>query len=542
MNVRITGLVSTDGTQILYGTDTKFKIELRPNDTILIGLHTTHVVAILDNTTLLMSAQFTTSANQPVFITSVNPAYLLQFYDTQYTTTAMSLGNRCDDNHLLYGAQVFSRDTNISLSTLDYDKAVVLPEGYDYVTPFDGMSMVTATTGLTTLSVYVPTTTISTIAGSNAIRYVSGDTNVLLVGMCITIQGIKYTITLIRQETSTGQTRWLNTTIYLDNPVSVTYNNVQLLLYTNFQSMFPIGSYILINGKLHIVTGSYTGIIQVRYPISNSAVITVRKPLMATQTGKNTISFFNTQVVSTLLQPGNTITVQDIHSEDFLYQVNACYTETKHIARKFNDNSIVTVEEHKMLFIGIVCIGIPNYGFDLLPMPLYCNGFGFTSLEEYSLDYMLSVGMYLSIDSKLVQITDIYSQFNAKVNGVIPVGFIDIRVAKIGVFIPVYTDIVQALMLKFVASIIATNIIKYTTVIGLMKEYLSEWSFACMTVILHDTIWDIFNPLYLSINEYAAPPIPIEISGLVEKHTLITPIEITSPVIYHCGLPLTSKG
>ena len=535
MDIACTGTLLLDGTRVIRGAATRFLLELRPGDTVRIDTGTYIVKAVASDVQALLNFAPTYSAT-PVrfYLTAPNPFFLLapSMPSYQYANSTFDYG--FTSYNCLYGGQVFDGNGRC-LSTLSSYKALSLPEGYNYTAPFEKLTVVNTTAGSSSLTVAQPATNVATTKDSKVIKYLSGDTYPLYAGMEVCIEGVNFTINSISFPDSSQSGYWTNAVITLDKAVGKTMSIVKLLLNVDLASMFPPGSYVLLNGKLDTITRAAGSVLQVRYPISDTAKVTVRKPLMATQYGANSVEFFNITVPTGWLQNGNLLIVQDFRSEDKLFEVNSCYTEIKHIARRFEDNSVVTNEPHNVSFSGLVCIGRPSYGIGAVPFTATGNGTGFTT--SFYLPYM-NVGDYCVINGEFYRIEQT-SSYSVRTDRATPTGTFNVY-SVLNISAKSYTDRIVSLTKKLVESVINTGMTRTSTVDKLSAEFLTNVSVACLAQAQKIVTHSVYDPLMFAVNEYSAPPTSFTQHTALTEATIKGMFELEQTVLRRCGLPITS--
>ena len=548
MKVLCSGIVTTDGTKLVNGLNTRFKLELRPGDMVEISHGTTWFIVTVE--AVYNDSQFTTTGNNTALananfsLVRINPTYLLAASEPKYLTMSTQYGQPNSEfiNYyaVLYGGQIFSDAVTPSMCTLMSDKAIHLPAGYDYVAPYSNLTVATTKAGSTTLSMLVSDIRVTTTANSTNISYIGGDTKTLIKGLNIVIDNVKYTIVdFIRTSYTHRYDIWLDTLIVLDKPMHKSFSVVYMYLDPDYPTLFPVGSAILINGKLYTVKSASSKAIQVRYPISDESTVVIRKPLMGTQYAANTLEFFNTAVSSEYLKSGNIVVVQDIHSEDNLFAVNSCYTEIKHISRVFDDGRIVTDELNGTPFTGLVCFGIPNYGLKKTANKLLCQGSNISILGEYDITYILHPGDFVRINDGVYQVSS-QNQETAFMTTLIPNGLNDI-------YFPAkydnqydFSELVINLAMRLVASIIKTGVMRTASLNSLRKEFLQTWLYSCYILAQQHVIHSWYEPLQFSITRYSSPQIAFNTEYAVSKVTAKGPIAIEHIIYRRCGLPLSS--
>lgn len=543
MQIKCTGTVSTNNTRLVTGVNTKFLLELRPGDEIKIGNSYTEIICIYNDKQLEVNDNIPYYGGIQFYITSVNPQFILTMGKVQYLPTDIQMGLGVNNNYtqtLLAGGQAFGNVSVKSLSTLHQGKSIALPNGFNYFTPFLNLSLVSTKADSTIVTVYEPDIRISSTQGSNVIKYIAGTTSHILPGLCIYIDNTPYTITKLIRTSNSSSNIWLDTSIYVDKPVHKTFGSVYLQLNPNFEQLFPVGSIVLLNGKIYPVIKSFGKSLQFKYPISDTAVVSIRRPLMGTQYATNTIELFNIPYDYTYLVPGNRIILQDIRSEDNLYAVNTCYTEMKHIARVFDDNRLITTELNGTAFTGIVCFGVPNYGLCSSTDYTYATGNSVTN-QNGSLPTMF-VGNRFVMNDTICTVTSInYNSYS--IDKTLPTGFYPLYLPNYNSGWSSYSPLIKGLAIKLVEKIIETGIRRVASVNSLIKEFLYSNEFACELVSHPIKIASVYEPDYFAVNLFAAPPSPYTLEVAVNKVTPLGKYSLDKIVFKRCGLPLSSaKG
>lgn len=541
MRVVCTGQVTANGTKILVGTFTKFLTELRPYDQIQVGTNTVYVQAIVNDNTLIAASNIASAINTKLYITIANPFFLLPTAVPAYQYANTNISSKRSHNNQLYGGQVNNHNYDWNLSTLDSSKSLTLPYGYSYYTPYKDLTYVNTTADSTVLTAATLSTVISTTANSDKVSFVSGSPLLLRVGARVVIEGVKYTISRIDLGEQVYNVYWTNQSIYLDKPVPKTYGTVYMTLDTDLAAIFPQGSKVLLNGKLYSIVRASGSYLQVKYPLSASATVSLRRPLMATQTGANVIEFFNTDFSTAYLKPGNVVIVQDFRSEDELYSVNSAYTEIKHIVRAMEDGTVLTAEKHRYNFSGIACFGVPNDGFYTHPIKVKAqSGSNGVAIEMYDYNYnVCSAGSYLILDDLVCTIKTISSSRALFINEAIPYADYTLRV-PVSLTPPSYTPQIINLCLKLASDIIQTGIKQTATLEGLMSRYLFKQQFAYNAFTARPAIYNVYSPELFATNRLCVPPHEIIVSTAVYKSTPYGTLDQDMATLEHCGVPLTS--
>lgn len=538
MNITCTGLVSTIGTALVSGIGTLCELELRAGDIIKIQDTECRILGIFSNTKFVVDRTIAIFDAVPLILVKANPDYLLPIPAPNYFTFDTSFGsvpNRSSSKAVLSGGQVFASFIDRSMSTLNTNKAMELPDGFEYYSLYDSLSVVTTEANSTVLTLAESDVKVTTSAGSNKLHFTSGQTMFVMVGMKIQLEGVSYTIIgHTRSEHSTDTVD--NRDIILDKTVPKTMYNIFMKLDPDLSGLFPSGSQVLLNGKLYTIGRASGKTLQVRYPISETATITIRKPLLASQYSVNTTEFSNIAYPPSLIVPGNLLITQNINSEDNLFEVNTCYTEAKYIGRVFDDGRVVTNEKNGMTFTGIVIIGVPNKGLLKSDQVELCNA---ANVYHYSYSFSwYAVGDYIWIKDAAYKILSIGSYMTVD-RTITATGFNYIyRVNKPYIW-PDYTDLVSNLVLRLAEWIIKNGVKRTSSINSLTKEFLKEWSFAYMATAQQHTIYSVYNPDYFAVNLYSSPRIPYSEEFALCATTPNGLLEIDNIVYRQCGLPLS---
>lgn len=549
MKVQCSGVVTADGgTKLVNGLNTRFKLELRPGDLIELrhgnDWNNYQIEAVYSDSQLTVTSNVYAIANATVSIIRINPTYLLSAAEPKYMTAGVQFGYPSSEfigySSVLYGGQIFEDAITPSMCTLTSDKAVHLPSGYNFFAPYSNLTVATTKAGTTTLTMLESDVRVATSANSTNLTYLGGNVTTLIKGLNVVIDGIKYKIIdFLRTSYTHRYDIWLDTQIVLDKPVPKSFSAVYMYLDPDYSTLFPVGSAILINGKLYTVKSSNSKAIQVRYPISDDATVVIRKPLMGTQYAANTLELFNIPVTEEYLKNGNIVVLQDIHSEDNLYAVNSCYTEIKHIARVFDDGRLVTDELNGTPFTGLVCFGVPNYGLKKSPYKLVCQSTYVSILGDSDLTYTLQGGDYLRINDVLYKVNS-QNQETAFMATQVPTGIFDVYFPSKYDMQADFSELVINLAMRLIDSIIKTGVTRTASLNSLRKEFLQTWTYACYILAQQHTIYSLYEPEQFCVTRYSAPQMVFEAEFAVDQVTPSGSLEIEHIVYERCGLPLSS--
>jgi hypothetical protein len=557
MKVLCSGIISSDIPQgnmdsmLLTGVNTKFLTELRPGDQLFFNSAQTiygvvSVYSILSDTKLLCTNRFDVQVSNITFgIVNVNPDYVLHMKEPVYNSAYTTLGSTAAGagTNLFTGGQIFLNNSDLSMSTLNNVKGLRLPVGYDYITPFTDLVLVSTTANSGVLNKVLSDVKVSTVKDSKQITYISGEFRHILEGLLVVIDGINYRIeSLTNIRRGSYGTAW---EIILDKPMHKSLSAVFMEFDSDFGTIYPNGSTVLLNGRLTTITLAVNGKMQVGYPMSHTAIVTVRKPLMATQYSLNTVELSNIEYSGERLKPGNLLIIQNLHSEDELYSINSCYTEIKHIARVFDDGRLLTQELNKIAFKGVVCIGYPNNGVHRISRVTECSSNGFNIMDiDVNTDGPFQTGRYLLINDEVYKVSD-YNTYSKQVTldrSIVP--------GRYTIYLPTklydvasYSPLIRSLTLKLAERIIKTQRKITMDLDTLMAEFMYSSLYSCEIFAERETIYSVYEPLLLAVNKYLAPPSKYEEAYTLFASLSSTPIEVSNRVFRNCGLPLAaSKG
>jgi hypothetical protein len=331
--------------------------------------------------------------------------------------------------------------------------------------------------------------------------------------------------------------------ISLDKAIVGTYSSVLIKIPSNYNTLFPVDSTILLNGKMYTVLDSTANSIQIKYPIDIESIISIRKPLLGTQIGKNSIVFSNMTVPKEYLVPHNIIAIQETRGENSLYVAQIQYTEAKLIARDF-DTHVVTYGENKRAYTGIVCFGIPSNGLDYYTA---CTAELVNKISVIrSNDYPLPVNTIIYINKLAYKITsyDSYdTRFKYYISPSLPtVGAYDIYTVNSGNNYTLYSPIVRQLCLKFAEHIINTGIKSVISLPNLYNTYLTTFLFSMTYFAKEHTVYSNYDPILLSTDFLAEPPTKVEFNFAISCNCASEIYQYENRLIYRCGLYLKSEG
>jgi len=548
MSVKCTGLV-TVVENIVSGIGTIFETELCIGDKVSInnGQYLAYVISILADTTLVISANISINTSSEISIEDANPGPRLNSKKVSMCSNGpIATGSYMSSSFpYLLGGQCFNKVDKIALATLSYSDltgngiiGACLPSGYDYTCPYENLTL--GKTNIDSTIVEVPSLDIyvSSSLNSNSVRVVQGSASYLVPNLTIEINSIGYKIMY-----KYGETYYpYNTIIVLDKVVNVTSSKILLKIPNNYNELFPKYSTILLNGKLYSVLESNINSIQLKYPIDQEAIVTLRKPLLGTQVGKNSIIFSNITIPKEYLIPHNVIAIQETRGENILDVAQIQYTEAKLIARNF-DSHIVTYDENIRSYTGIVCFGVPSNGLSYIS--------GGTANSMNSINIVKSIGSYpitnntiIVIDKLLYKIVSSYigtDYFTYSVSPPLPaLGNYDVYVLDNISYFSDYSQIIRKLCLKFAEHTINTGIKSVISLSNLYSLYLSTFLFSITYFAKEHTVYSNYDPILLSTDFLAEPPTKVEFNFAISYNCASDIYQYENRIIRRCGLYLRS--
>ncbi len=539
MKIKCTGILQQAGSsEAITGINTKFLAELCPGDVLDISGISYTISTIFSDNLLVINSLITITINTEFFITDVNPyyrltgkqAYIMQYIDTGYY-----------NNGVVHNGRLIS-DGDITTNVYNNPKYTYLPYGYEYIMPYERLSMCQTTENSAVLSIPDLNVYLSVTSGYNSISLSSGSglLDYLIVGFVIKLKDTEYKV--IKRVNS------ISVTVYFDKEFNFTANKVKLEIPARYNEHYPAGSIIQVNGKIYKVKNATSNSIQLDYPISDSAIVFIKKPLVGTLMGKNSVVFSNIDTPQEYVKQNNLLLVHEIRDENSLYGNSIVYNELKSIARNYSTH-IVSNENNIRQFSGIVCFGVPLYGkrkifssitADSTSSRILISSSGIVNRDNIILPI---TGAYLQLGDTIHKVTShsdyTYISTNqisiyvspAKANGSYDVYECSHSTLQLGY----YSATIRALCLKLVSQSINYGTNQIASLDMLYKLYAYSIEFSVNLFAKKAIVYSQFEPLQFAVNKVAAQPTSFEqLFGIVKYGSSSTYV-YSNVIITRCG-------
>ncbi len=545
--LKCTGKIRIDTVGIVTGFQTKFLAELSPGDKIQANSTVYEIMSICNDTSLLINQAIEIPELIDYYLIEANPYFRLSNKEVVISKESIPLflnegiGNKLSMGQVFTGQFLAKQNPNNYVNPT----VVTLPNGYNYITPYTNLSFCKVSENSTIATVPDIGIKVSVIKDKDYIVIPTNyenlaSINYLVIGLKVSINNIEYTvIDKTYAEYSTPGSFTYVAYIKVDKVFNYSGTNLKVIIPANYDILYPAGTIVQLNGKMYTVESSAPSSITFKYPMSANDIVTIRKPLVGSLVGLNSIVFSNIDFDKSYLYNNNLVYVQEIRDENDLYGDSIVYGELKTINRSFSSH-VIANELNKRQFTGVVHFGLPNNGFYMYSKDARVDSNNLSQVYFYAQNYgMPVINQVVKLGDKLHKITNTYwySSYTLASITITPPALSGKCVIERpnDIAYGSYSSLIKALCLKLAIYKQTNSLYQLVTIDMLYKLFLYSINYAINLFAKEYTVYNMHNPVYFSTSKYAAAPILYTESFSISKHTSSIGYEYTNRLIRRCG-------